>query len=318
MSACWRAPVRSAPIPAATTNPMPMTASGPGHLAEDDQADQQGDGRLQAHQRAECRGVEATQGEHLQGERHDRAGARPGRSRSASSSGVILPMTAGPTASVATEPGDRHRDRQSAEPARPRRRRAASAGCTPPSSTPLPARRPRRPGPPYPPRARSAAARRPRRTAARRSGRSPRPRATATPSGPRNSSALAIPSGSRATALHEQQRDRGRGDPEQDAGDERRTGVTAPATACRSPGTAAPAQTSRSHAVPSAPMRSIRRHRDRQPDLDAHASSPSPSATPVRTRLALVAGESAGRGHASSQGHANRSCPRENRCTYRS
>ena len=67
-----REPLRSAPMPAATTSPMPSTASRFGDLVQRDEPDDERERRLQRHQRPEGAGGETAQGEQLQGERHDR------------------------------------------------------------------------------------------------------------------------------------------------------------------------------------------------------------------------------------------------------
>ena len=61
-----RAPVRSAPMPAATTKAIPSSGPDRRHLVEQQEADDERDRRLQAHQRAERRGGEPAQGQHLE------------------------------------------------------------------------------------------------------------------------------------------------------------------------------------------------------------------------------------------------------------
>ena len=93
----------------------------------------------------------------------------------------------------------RHRHRETADSRRPGRPPAGSAGCSPPSSTRRPMRTSRRPGRRCPTTAGSSTA--PRRRPGRPHMRSrPRPWATATASGPRNSNALAVPIGIRSSA----------------------------------------------------------------------------------------------------------------------
>ena len=71
LSASGRAPVRSAPTPAATTNPIPATAAAPGTWCSTTRPDDQRDRGLEAHQRPERRGGEPAQRQQLEAERDD-------------------------------------------------------------------------------------------------------------------------------------------------------------------------------------------------------------------------------------------------------
>ena len=66
------APVRSAPIPAMTTRTIPATAPRPGTCPSTMSPMHQGDGRLEAHQRAEGSGRQPAQREQFEAERDDR------------------------------------------------------------------------------------------------------------------------------------------------------------------------------------------------------------------------------------------------------
>src|SRR6516225_4569335 len=114
------------------------------------------------------------------------------------------------------------------------------------------------------------------------SRRPPRERATATPSGPRNSSALAVPSGSRATAAMNSIVIPAVTTPRISAASKVRRGKRqgrGRTQAARS----TPAQASRSHAAPSAPIE-VNRGTDSARPSWTHVIEPTAISVPVRAR----------------------------------
>ena len=166
---------------------------------QDEETDQQRERRLQAHQCPECRGVEPPQCQELEGERHDRHQQRQAQPDEDHVRGHSRHHER-PNRRGRHQGGHRHGHPQTLQPTHPVAGPLSQPGCRPPSTPPRPARTPPRPTSMRPchgcvsattPTAASAGhTQRPR----------PRPLTTATPSGPRNSSALAVPIGIRANA----------------------------------------------------------------------------------------------------------------------
>ena len=193
-----RLPVRSAPMPAATTNATPTSAAvpAPGAARPGPPA-----ARSPAPGSSACRTPRVVSRRRASSSRlNGTTGSSTARPRPTSTSSTVsVPERRRAGDHGRDERGDRHRDREALAGPPPRRRPAGSAGCRPPSRRPRPARtRPRR-GRRAPCQG-SVSSTTPTAASAGHRSRPRPPRATATPSGPRNSSALAVPSGSRATA----------------------------------------------------------------------------------------------------------------------